>query len=98
MNLEEAEEEQLEAVVSAGEKCVEQIQLIVPLGTAFAKGKLTHKEFKQRIAESLEFHLEVSRASNLPEQEKKSISISMLKSRNSHLGKSQQGKSRIAGR
>lgn len=51
--------------MSAGEKCVEQIQLIVPLGTAFSKGKLTHKEFRQRIAESLEFHLEVSRASNL---------------------------------
>lgn len=42
MNLEEADEEQLEEVVSAGEKCVEQIQLIVPLGAAFAKGKLTH--------------------------------------------------------
>jgi hypothetical protein len=43
LNLEEADEQHLETVVSAGEKCVEQIQLIVPLGTAFTKGKLTYK-------------------------------------------------------
>lgn len=86
---------------------MEQIQLIIPLATAFSKGKLTYQEFRQRIAESLEFHLEVSKASHLPEhhEEKKSISISLLRSRNSQLGKSQQGrsqagqgKSKIAGR
>ena len=43
MDLESADEEQLEELVIEGEQCVEQIQLIVPLYNALHKGKINFK-------------------------------------------------------
>jgi hypothetical protein len=92
----------METVITSGEKCVEQIQLVIPLNLALTKGKITYKEFKDRVKESLEFHNDVSvnRSNTVSAKKSFSISQSVMRSKmpGSKMGMSQFGKSKIAGR
>lgn len=58
---------------------------------------MTYKDFKQRVTEGLEFHQDVSKASNNGKKSH-SLSRSLIKSRNSGVSPSQFNKSRLAGR
>ena len=75
----------------AGEQCVEQIQLVVPLHNALHKGKISFKDFKQRVAEMLEFHqdLSVSQGAQKSSGNPRSLLKSKLKNKQSKIASKQ---------
>ena len=81
-------------MIVAGEKLVEEIQVMVPLGNALEKGRIGYDEFKQRIKENHKFHGDVSM--------NKSMSMSKgdatVKSMRSRAALSRFGRSKVMSR
>lgn len=54
LDLEGADEQRIETLIFAGERCVEEIQLISPLYHSYLKGKVSFTHFQGRVREALD--------------------------------------------
>lgn len=89
LDLEAADEQRIEAVILAGERCVEEVQLISPLYHSYLKGKLTFPHFQARAREALDLSLHHNKSKSI------NASQSLIASK---AAKGKMGKSKVGGK
>ena len=82
-------------MVNNGERSVEQIQLIVPIHASLDKGKISFKEFRQRVIETQDFHNDVSQTNNNISALERSKSFKAVRAGQSNLGRSKMATSKM---